>query len=76
MKRTKHINCCYFYITDQIKKGDVSVVHKATELMWSNYHTKGLTGKLFLKHRETLMGLKDHHGMKLYHAYKKAQNET
>ena len=40
-KRTKHINCCYFYITERIRKGDASVVHKSTELMWSDYHTKG-----------------------------------
>ena len=75
-KRTKHINCRYFYITDRINSGDVQVVHKPTEEMWSDFHTKGLTGKLFYKHRETLMGLNHHDGLQLYQNYKKAQQQS
>ena len=74
-RRTKHINCRYFYITDRINNGDVTVVHKPTEEMWSDFHTKGLTGKLFLKHRETLMGLAHHDGLKLYQKYKAGQKQ-
>ena len=75
-KRTKHIDCRYFYVTDRIKNGDVTVVHKPTEEMWSDFHTKGLVGRLFLKHRETLMGLKHHDGAKLYAEFKAAQERT
>ena len=74
-RRTKHINCRYFYITDRINNGDVTVVHKPTEEMWSDFHTKGLTGKLFLKYRETLMGLAHHDGLKLYQKYKAGQKQ-
>lgn len=72
-RRTKHINCWYFYVTDWIKNGDVTVVHKPTEEIWSDFHTKGLVRQLFLKHRETLMGLKHHDGSKLYAEFKVAQ---
>ena len=41
-RRKKHIDCQYFYVTDQIKNGDVTVVHKLTEEMRSDFHTKGL----------------------------------
>ena len=72
-RRTKHINCRYFYVTDRIRNRDVTVVHKPTEEMWSDFYTKGLVGRLFLKHRETLMGLKQHDGSRLYTEFKAAQ---
>ena len=57
-KRTKHIDIRYFYITDKLKNSDVTeVVYKPTEYMTSDYLTKALQGKLFTKHRDTLMGL-------------------
>ena len=57
-KRTKHIDVRYFYITDKLKSGEVTeVVYKPTEYMTSDYLTKALQGKLFIKHRDTLMGL-------------------
>ena len=74
-RRTKHIDCRYFYVTDRIQDGDITVVHKPTEDMWSDFHTKGLTGRLFLKHRETLMGLKHHDGSKLYAEFKASQEK-
>ena len=74
-KRTKHIACRYFYITDKVNNGDVSVVHRPTEEMWSDFHTKGLTGKLFLKHRDTLMGLEPADGPSLYCKYRANRNK-
>ena len=45
-KCTKHIDVWYFYITDQLKKGEVSeVVYKPTEDMTSNYLTKALQAR-------------------------------
>ena len=53
----------------------MSVVHKPTEEMWSDFYTKGLVGKLFLKHCETLMGLSHHDGIDLYKKYKDEQRK-
>jgi hypothetical protein len=46
-KRTRHINIQYFYITDQIKEGKVSVTYCSTLEMVSDYSTKPLQGSLF-----------------------------
>ena len=54
--RTKHIGVRYFYVTDCLKKKDISrVVYKPTGDMQSNYFTKALQGT-FHTHRKTLMG--------------------
>ena len=37
--------------------------------MSSDFHTKGLQGRLFMKHRDTLMG-NDPKGGMFYHRYK------
>ena len=56
-KRTKHINIRYFFITDRVKKGDVSVVWCPTEDMIAYYATKLLQGSLFNKFRDQIMGV-------------------
>ena len=76
MKRTKHIDVRYFYITDQLKSGAVSeVVYKPTEDMTSDYLTKALQGKLFIKHRKTLMGLDGIDEYQFYRKYKESQQK-
>ena len=56
-KRTKHINIRYFFITDRVKKGDVSVVWCPTRDMIADYATNPLQGSLFKKFRDQIMGL-------------------
>ena len=56
-KHTKHINIRYFFITDRVKKGDVSVVWCPTGDMIADYATKPLQGSLFKKFRDHIMGL-------------------
>ena len=56
-KRTKHINIRYFFITDRVKKGDVSVVWCPTGDMIADYETKPLQGSLFKKFRDQIMGV-------------------
>ena len=51
-KRTKHINIRYFFITDRVKKGDVSVVWCPAGDMIADYATKPLQGSLFKKFRD------------------------
>ena len=71
IKRTRHIHIRYFYITDVLKDNDgILIVYKPTSEMSSDFHTKGLQGRLFLKHRDTLMG-SDPNGNIVYEEYKK-----
>ena len=56
-KRTKHINIRYFFITNRVKKGDVSVVWCPTGDMISDYATKPLQGSLFKNFRDEIMGV-------------------
>ena len=56
-KRTKHINIRYFFITDRVKKGDVSVGWCLTGDIIADYATKPLQGSLFKKFRDQSMGV-------------------
>ena len=56
-KRTKHINIRYFFITDRVKQGDVSLVWCPTGDMIGDFMTKPLQGALFRKFRDQIMGV-------------------
>jgi hypothetical protein len=56
-KRTKHINVRYFFITDLVKKKEVSVVWCPTGDMIGDFATKPLQGALFRKSRDQIMGV-------------------
>ena len=55
-KRTKHINVRYFFITDQILKGEVRVEWCPTQDMIADFMSKLLQGSLFKKFRDLIMG--------------------
>ena len=70
-KRTKHINVRYFYITNQLKVGDISrIIYKPTGDIESDYLTKALQGKSFHTHPKTLMGLEGINKHMFYEKYK------
>ena len=48
-KRTRAINIRYFFITDQVKKGNVMIEYLPKKEMVADYFTKPLQGKLFEK---------------------------
>jgi hypothetical protein len=48
-KRTRHIEICYLFITDRIKRGDIQVIFKPTLEMMADIMTKPLPGNLFWK---------------------------
>lgn len=54
-KRTRHINIRYFFITDRIAAGEVSINYCPTADMISDYFTKALQGNLFKKLRNLIM---------------------
>jgi hypothetical protein len=56
-KRTKHINIRYFFITDRIRKSEVSVVWCPTGDMIGEYAAKPLQGALFTRFRDMIMGV-------------------
>ena len=56
-KRTRHFNIKYFFITDLIKRGEVSIEYCPTDAMLSDYMTKPLLGEKFKFFRNALMNL-------------------
>jgi hypothetical protein len=58
-KRTKHIKMRYYFITDHIRKKELSVSYCPTQLMVADYFTKPLQGALFIKFRAIIMNLPD-----------------
>ena len=44
-ERSRHINIRYFWLCERIKSGEVTLVHRATNLMYANVLTKPLQGK-------------------------------
>ena len=55
-KRTRAINIRYFFLTDQIKQGNVQVEYCPTKDMIGDYMTKPLQGELFYKFKKAIMG--------------------
>jgi hypothetical protein len=55
-KRTRAINIRYFFITDQIEKGNVEVQYCPTNLMIGDFFTKPLQGKKFENFRDIILG--------------------
>ena len=55
-KRTKHIKNRYFFITDRVAQGDVSLVWCPTGDIIEDFMNKPLQGALFRKFRYNIMG--------------------
>ena len=56
-KCTKHINIRYFFITDRVNKGDISLAWCPTADMVGDFMMKPLQGALFQKFRDQIMGV-------------------
>ena len=56
MKRTKHMNIRYFYVTEQVQKKAIHVTHCPTEELVGDFFTKPLQGLLFIKIRDYIIG--------------------
>ena len=57
-KRTRAINIRYFFLTDQVAKGNLSIMHCPTDDMIGDYMTKPLSGDKFRHFRDIIMGKK------------------
>jgi hypothetical protein len=56
-KRTRAINIRYFFVTDQVKKGNLTIKYCPTDLMIGNFMTKPLQGKKFMYFRNLILGI-------------------
>jgi hypothetical protein len=56
-KRTRALNIRYFFLSDQVAKGNLEIQYMPTDAMWGDYMTKPLQGKLFQKFRKAIMGM-------------------
>jgi len=57
-KRTRHIAIRYFFVTDRIAKGELSIEWCPTAEMIADFMTKPLQGATFRKFRDIIMGIK------------------
>ena len=58
-QRSRHIEIRYFFITDQIKRGNVQVEYCPTDKMEGDFMTKPLQGSKFKGFRNSILNLKD-----------------
>ena len=56
-KRTRHFNIRYFFVTDQVEKGNLTIKFCPTDEMQADYQTKPNTGAKFAQQRSILMNL-------------------
>ena len=54
-KRNKHIDTRYFFLKDREERGDIKFQYRSTLEMVADCLTKPLQGKLFFKHRASLL---------------------
>jgi hypothetical protein len=55
-KQTRALNIRYFFITDQVEKGNVQIEHCGTSNMAGDFFTKPLQGEKFLQLRDDILG--------------------
>eukprot|EP00957_Ditylum_brightwellii_P016029 1208046-Ditylum_brightwellii.AAC.1 len=57
-KRTRHIDICYFFVTDRIAADDLTIEYCHTGMMIGNFFTKALQSKAFCTFRDMVMNIK------------------
>jgi hypothetical protein len=57
-KRTRALNIRYFFLTEQVEKGNVTIVYCPTDDMVGRFHTKLLQSEKFRKFRNAILGCK------------------
>ena len=55
-KRSRALNIRYFFLTDQVEKGNLKIEYCPTENMIGDYMTNPLQGEKFRKFRKSIMG--------------------
>lgn len=60
-KRTRHINIRFFFVTDRVQAGELSIKYCPTEEMVADFFTKPLQGAQFRKLRNIVLNIDDPH---------------
>jgi hypothetical protein len=55
-KRTRALNIRYYFIADQVAKGNMEIEFLSTKKMWADFMSKPLQGKLFRQFCDNVMG--------------------
>ena len=55
-KRSRALNIRYFFLTDQVERGNVQVEYCPTDEMIGDYMTKPLQGSKFREFRKVILG--------------------
>jgi hypothetical protein len=55
-KRTPALNIRYFFLMDQVEKGNVTIVYYPTDEIVGDFHTKPLQGDKFRKFQNVILG--------------------
>ena len=58
-RRSRALNIRYFFVTDQVEKGNVCIKYMPTDEMWGDYMTKPLQGEKFRKFCALIQGEQD-----------------
>ena len=58
-QRSRAINIRYFFVSDQVEKGNLEIEYCPTDDMTADFMTKPLQGEKFLKFRAEVMGLNE-----------------
>ena len=56
-KRSRALNIRYFFVTDQVELGNVTIEYMPTDEMWADFMTKPLQGEKFRKFRALILGM-------------------
>ena len=56
-KRSRAMNIRYFFITDQVEKGNATIEHCPTDVMVGDFMTKPLQGTKFREFRRNILGM-------------------
>ena len=56
-KRTRHLDIRYFFVTDRVRAGQLTIEYCPTGDMWADIHTKPLQGAAFAKFRQLILNL-------------------
>ena len=55
-KRSRALNVRYFFLTDQVERGNLSIEYCPTDEMWGDFHSKPLQGEKFRRFVAAIMG--------------------
>ena len=71
-KRSRALNVRYFFLTDQVKKGNLTIEYCPTDVMWADFMTKPLQGEKFRKFRDDILGISWKNGLNRYKSASKS----